>query len=78
MIAFVDETLRTESLREKTGNSKNTRNTAPKKMDRRDKMIVFNVLIIAIILVCESLVILYWELGRPIFLRLFWAHSNET
>jgi cell division protein FtsL len=37
------------------GSSKNTLNTTPKKMGRLDKMIVFNVLIIVMILICVSL-----------------------
>jgi hypothetical protein len=39
------------------GSSKNTLNTTPKKMGRLDKMIVFNVLIIVMILVHASVVL---------------------
>jgi hypothetical protein len=44
------------------GPSNNTFNTTPKNMSRLDKKIVFNVLIIAAILVCVSLVTLRQEL----------------
>jgi hypothetical protein len=41
--------------REHMSLSKNIRSTTLKKTDRRDKMIVFNVLIIAMIFICISL-----------------------
>jgi hypothetical protein len=51
------------------GESKNTLNTTLKKMGRLDKIIVFSVLIIVVILVCDFLVTLWQELGRPSYLE---------
>jgi hypothetical protein len=59
------------------GNSKNTLNTTLKKMGLLDKNIVFSVLIILMILVCDLLVTLVRELGRPFFLLgYFWSHAH--
>jgi len=51
------------------GESKNILNTTLKKMDRLEKMNVFRVLIIVMMLVCVSLDVSYQELGRLIFLE---------
>jgi hypothetical protein len=51
------------------GQSKNTLNTTLKKMGRLDKIIVFSVLIIVMILVCHFLVTLWQELRRPSYLE---------
>jgi hypothetical protein len=51
------------------GESKNTFNTTFKKMGRLDKMIVFNMLIIVVMLVCVFRDALWQELGWPFFLE---------
>jgi hypothetical protein len=49
--------------------SKNTLTTTLKKLGRLDKMIVFSVLIMLMIMTCDFVVMLFQELRRPIFLE---------
>jgi cell division protein FtsL len=58
------------------GSSKNVFKTTLKEMGRPDKMIVFNVLIIVMVLVCAILVLSLRELERPI-LRVFLNSLSE-
>jgi hypothetical protein len=51
------------------GSSKNTFNTTLKRMGRLDKMVVFNILITVITSVCDSVVTLWRESARLIFLE---------
>jgi len=55
--------------RKQMGNSKNTLNTTLKKMSRLDRKIVFDVLIILMILVCDFLATMLRELGQSFFLE---------
>jgi hypothetical protein len=51
------------------GSTNNTLNATPKKLGRLDKVIVFNVLITAMVLICVSLDVLCQELRWLTFLE---------
>jgi len=50
------------------GQSKNTLSATLKKMGHVDKTITFSVLTIVMILICDFLVRLWQELGRPVLI----------
>jgi len=58
--------------------SKSILNTTPKKMGRLDKMIILSLLMSVMLLVCDSLVTLWRDLRRPIFVEGIFGVSHIT